>query len=63
MNEADNMNRLLIVVAFAVGLAVAAVVAIQIRTTAKKRIPDGIEHAPRFVPLENLDLFQVQKKP
>jgi hypothetical protein len=36
------MKRLLIVAALAVVQAVAAVVAIQVRMTAKKRIPDGL---------------------
>jgi hypothetical protein len=55
----DEMKRLLIVVAI---IAVMAVVAFRARRTPSKRIPDGIQNAPRAVPIDRLKGFNVIKK-
>jgi hypothetical protein len=54
------VKRLLIVLAI---VAVLAVVAFRARRTPSKRIPDGIDNAPRVVPLENaVNTFGGKKK-
>jgi hypothetical protein len=53
------VKRLLIVVVI---VTVLAVVAFRARRTPSKRIPDGIDNAPRVVPLENAVPTIVEKR-